>query len=501
QQFANRATTATRPFSAGSADLASAATLAAVAAAAAVTAAASDRQWHPPDRQQRRTTHETRAKRSFGNYYDVESQSASSDEEDREDEDESERFSDSDEETKEDLEDRLQNEALLFDSGELLLHERGKKKPKRSRHDSTYSQGNGIKSGKKPGDIQTLLKWKTVLRNALLDVCRVLSMIDSRIGGRQTRVLLCVTGTNVPTGSTSAVVKLATFMKLVDRLLMQPPEGGTSGDVTVVLDPQMTENANDSKPEPNEGSSACTLWTPNVIVLVTATVPSPTHPNCANSLQSTRSMSASLPNPSSQTPLLTPGFPRTNFKFWWSIHHKCHLPIYLEDNPPGYHISEPHRLQHTMTDCHRFSLPTATELGFVKLPFYALRLINLLAPAVETARQKALSASLSAFQSGADFTNRRPPFSYPPHVNSTLEMCELALRDRDPRRLAEFLQISEKNQSLAGDILGVGLPERAVPPFLEAGRITVAQLISVMKLTPFLNPQISKWIEGKHANV
>ncbi|KAF7259138.1 hypothetical protein EG68_03562 [Paragonimus skrjabini miyazakii] len=356
QQFANHATTATRPFSAGSANLTSAATLAAVAAAAAVTAAASDRQWHPPDRRG------TKTKSSFGTYYDVESQSASSDEEDKEDEDESERFSDSDEEAKENLEDRLQNEALLFESGELLLHERGKKKLKRGKHDSTYSPANGIKSGKKPGDLQTLLKWKTVLRNALLDVCRVLSMIDSRIGGRQTRVFLCVTGTDVPARSTSAVVKLATFMKLVDRLLMQPPEGGTSGDVTVVLDPKMSENSKGSKQEPSEGSPACTLWTPNVIVLVTATVPSPMHPNCANSLQSTRSLSASLPNPSSQPPLLTAGFPRTNFKFWWSIHHACHLPIYLEDNPPGYHINEPHRLQHARIDSHRFSLPTATSV-------------------------------------------------------------------------------------------------------------------------------------------
>ncbi|KAF5403275.1 hypothetical protein PHET_03012 [Paragonimus heterotremus] len=626
RQFANHPTTATRPFSAGPPDLASAATLAAVAAAAAVTAAASDRQWHPPDRQQRRTIRGTKAKRSFGTYYDVESQSASSDEEDNEDEDESERFSDSDEDTKENLEDRLQNEALLFESGELLLHKKGKKKLKRGGHDSTYSPANGIKSGRKPSDLQTLLKWKTVLRNALLEVCRVLSMIDSRIGGRQTRVLLCVTGTDVPAGSTSAVVKLATFMKLVNRLLMQPPEGGTSGDVTMVLDPKTSENSTDSKQEPSEGSPACTLWTPNVIVLVTATVPSPTHPNCASSFQSTKSMSASLPNPSSQTPRLTSCFPRTNFKFWWSIHHACHLPIYLEDDPPGYHINEPHRLQHTRTDSHRFSLPTATSVPtnstlldlyarFHQLanmnskylrqlltlsaflgrminidrlsaisqvdahmppslanrptslstlvtwlclvqhwPFHAAwlavfidqnfredskrttegshpfgsshilqddkhssgsqrttqpeqltwdsnlsqlhnRILKRLAPAVETARQKALSASLSAFQSGADITNRRPPSSYSPHVSNTLEMCELALRDRDPRRLAEFLQISETHQSVTGDIVGVGLPERAVPPFLEAGRITVAQLISVMKLTPFLNPQISKWIE------
>ncbi|KAF8571952.1 hypothetical protein P879_01098 [Paragonimus westermani] len=618
-QFANHVT---RPFSAGSADLASAATLAAVAAAAAVTAATSDHQ-------QRRATRGTRAKRSFGAYYDVESQSASSDEEDREDEDESEKFSDSDEEANENLDDRLQNEALLFESGELLLHERGKKKLKKGWHDSTYSQTNGIKSGKKRGDMQTLEKWKSVLRNALLDVCRVLSMIDSRIGGRQTRVLLCVTGTDVPVGSTSAVVKLATFMKLVGRLLMQPPEGGTSGDVTVMLDPKMSENSKESKQEPNEGGSACTLWTPNVIVLVTAAVPSSTYPNCANSLQSTRSMSASLPNHPPQTPLLTPGFPRTNFKFWWTIHHTCHLPIYLEDNPPGYHINEPHRLQHAIIDGHRFSLPTATSVPtnstlldlyarFHQLasmnakylrqlltlsaflgrminidrlsaishadahvpprlasrptslstlvtwlclvqhwPFHAAwlavfidqhfredskaatessqpfgsshilhedkhsngsqrapqqdqltwdsnlsqlhnRILKRLAPAVETARQKALSASLSAFQSGADFTNRRPPSSYPPHVNSILEMCELALRDRDPRRLAEFLQISEIHQPAVGDIMGVGLPERTVPSFLEAGRVTVAQLISVMKLTPFLNPQITKWIEGKY---
>ncbi|KAA3674668.1 uncharacterized protein DEA37_0001868 [Paragonimus westermani] len=471
-QFVNHAT---RPFSAGSADLASAATLAAVAAAAAVTAATSDHQ-------QRRATRGTRARRSFGTYYDMESQSASSDEEDGEDEDESERFSDSDDEANENLDDRLQNEALLFESGELLLHERGNKTLKRGWYDSTYSQTNGIKSRKKRGDMQTLLKWKNVLRNALLDVCRVLSMIDSRIGGRQTRILLCVTGTSAPAGSTSVVVKLATFMKLVDRLLMQPPEGGTSGDVTVMLDPKISENSKNSKQESNEGRMI-NIDRLSAISHADAHVP----PRLAN-------------RPTSLSTLVT----------WlclvqhWPF-HAAWLAVFIdqhfrEDSKAATDGSQQFGSSHILHDGkHSNGSQRAALLDQLtwdsNLSQLHNRILKRLASAVETARQKALSASVSAFQSGADFTNRRPPSSYPPHVNSTLEMCELALRDRDPRRLAEFLQISEIHQPAVGDIMGVGLPERTVPSFLEAGRVTVAQLISVMKLTPFLNPQISTWIE------
>lgn len=112
------------------------------------------------------------------------------------------------------------------------------------------------------------------------------------------------------------------------------------------------------------------------------------------------------------------------------------------------------------------------------------------------ARMKAVSVSLGTSQPGPDVKSRRRT-NYPPYVTSTLEICDLAMRDRDPRRLAEFLQSTTVSQ-VAGretyDFRGV-FHSRMPNPF-RAGAITVRQLLPVMRLTPMMNPQINQWIRG-----
>ncbi|KER20986.1 hypothetical protein T265_10595 [Opisthorchis viverrini] len=617
-------------------ELTSAATVAAAAAAAAVTAAA-DQKWRLFSHSHNRTNGnpggtKVRVDKPRLDATDVESQvsqSATSDDDVDDGSESSEKGDDSS-----DIQTQFQNNVNLCESGELLL--KGDQKRKKGNATSNHRHGCDKKSMKSTAEAQqNLSKWKELIRKGLMEACKVLSMIDSRIGKRQTRIVLCITGTGCPTSPTSTIIKLATFIRLVDRLLMQPPEGGTSGDVTVMLEPSAkkpTSGKAEGKP-----TSTSKLWTPNVIVLVAASVPSSLNPTASQ-------LMANPPPLKSQHFVREPPsalmgqHPSTwaNFKLWWSVHHFCHLPLYLEDEPIGARINGPINLHQlpSITSPSMFPLQTTQYLptnstlldvyagiheladlntkylrqlltmsafmgrmlnierlsveqqGMIRIPAHALpgsasylptlavlvtwlcliqhwpfhaawlalfieehfrsemgqdgpsrshdamtfsqsqrriseetpangqrtpqsdplhwnsdlaqlhnRVLRRLAPAVETARQKALSASIGTMHSGMDFPSRHLP-SYPPHVMSTLDICDLALRDRDPRRLARFLRSTATQMNTSQEVTDPTAAATAgFSSLFAAGHITVGQLLRVMKLTPFLNPQISQWIK------
>ncbi|OON20459.1 hypothetical protein X801_03660, partial [Opisthorchis viverrini] len=605
-------------------ELTSAATVAAAAAAAAVTAAA-DQKWRLFSHSHNRTNGnpggtKVRVDKPRLDATDVESQvsqSATSDDDVDDGSESSEKGDDSS-----DIQTQFQNNVNLCESGELLL--KGDQKRKKGNATSNHRHGCDKKSMKSTAEAQqNLSKWKELIRKGLMEACKVLSMIDSRIGKRQTRIVLCITGTGCPTSPTSTIIKLATFIRLVDRLLMQPPEGGTSGDVTVMLEPSAkkpTSGKAEGKP-----TSTSKLWTPNVIVLVAASVPSSLNPTASQ-------LMANPPPLKSQHFVREPPsalmgqHPSTwaNFKLWWSVHHFCHLPLYLEDEPIGARINGPINLHQlpSITSPSMFPLQTTQDLivrqvvtgfytltdvmspwspgrmlnierlsveqqGMIRIPAHALpgsasylptlavlvtwlcliqhwpfhaawlalfieehfrsemgqdgpsrshdamtfsqsqrriseetpangqrtpqsdplhwnsdlaqlhnRVLRRLAPAVETARQKALSASIGTMHSGMDFPSRHLP-SYPPHVMSTLDICDLALRDRDPRRLARFLRSTATQMNTSQEVTDPTAAATAgFSSLFAAGHITVGQLLRVMKLTPFLNPQISQWIKA-----
>ncbi|TGZ58964.1 hypothetical protein CRM22_009340 [Opisthorchis felineus] len=617
-------------------ELTSAATVAAAAAAAAVTAAA-DQKWRLFSRSHNRTNGSSgggkgRFDKPRLDATDVESQASQSATSDDDVDDGSESSEKGDDSS--DIQTQFQNNVNLCESGELLL--KGDQKRKKFNAASNHRQGCDKKSMKSTAEAQqNLSRWKKLIRRGLMEACKVLSMIDSRIGKRQTRIVLCITGTGCPTSPTSTIIKLATFVRLVDRLLMQPPEGGTSGDVTVMLEPSAKKHTS-GKPE-GKLTSASKLWTPNVIVIVAASVPSSLNPTASQLI-------ANPPPLKSQhfarEPLsvLVGQHPSTwaNFKLWWSVHHFCHLPLYLEDEAIGARINGPTNLHQlsSITSPSMFPLQTTQYLptnstlldvyaglheladlntkylrqlltmsafmgrminierlsveqqGMIRIPPHALpgsanylptlavlvtwlcliqhwpfhaawlalfieehfrsemeqdgpsrphdamafsqsrgriseetpangqrtpqsdplhwnsdlaqlhnRVLRRLAPAVETARQKALSASIGTMHSGMDFPNRHLP-SYPPHVMSTLDICDLALRDRDPRRLARFLRSAATEMNTSQEVTDPTTAATAgFSSLFAAGHTTVGQLLRVMKLTPFLNPQISQWIK------
>ncbi|CAL8098498.1 unnamed protein product [Calicophoron daubneyi] len=637
-------------------NLTSAATVAAAAAAAAVTAA--DRQWRIMEGG-RRQSKSRRGKahggqkpngnsffspnKSLGKANDVESNlsescSPSGTSDDEEDGSSSEKSNENESE----IENRRHSEALLYESGELLINKRKQEKHKKWK---AKRRKSSVLSRAKAGDVKAITKWKETIRKALMDACNVLSMIDGRIGGRQTRVIFCISGAGFLPGTNTALMKLANFLRLVDRLLMQPPDGGSSNDVVVMLPPMNTGQSNKEKnAKESDPSLPPTAWTPNVIVLITARIPAYSYPVEGNSygyLGSAQARELSR----SRSSLNAPPFQWTNFKIWWSIHHVCHLPLYLEEDPPGFMAKRPadfNLSSKTYQQQPAYNLPKNASLlnvylgpheladlnekrirqlvtltafmgrminidrlvmgqpGLIRLtsnvpkvdanqpslftlttwlsllvhwPFHAAwlvlfierhfqshrveetqqldssrtrrtsslgggscslrrtqsagsddavlgdgsqpeksdpidwdsplsqlhgRVLKRLASAIESARLKALSASLNAAQTSLDMTPRRG-LAYPPHVISTLEICDLALRDRNPKRLAAFLHNLTPGQDVADQAAGAtvdwrGALIKSMQPPWHAGMVTVGQLIQVMHLTPFMNPQIINWI-------
>ncbi|CAH8627275.1 unnamed protein product [Dicrocoelium dendriticum] len=519
----------------------------------------------------------------------------------------------------------IHSEPVLFNSGEELIPNLNKCKATSLRDTSNDLSGKN----RKATEAKTLARWKKVIKKGLLEGCKCLSMIDARAGGRQTRVIISITGTGVPFVQVDPLGKLSALIRLIDKLLMQPPGGGTSGDVNLVSKPF---SSNDHTKDPSNlrriREAVPNQWTPNVIVLLTASVPTSdaTKQHISNAPDG-------LPPEFRRPSLLDASIQWSNFKVWWSIHHYCHLPIYIEEQPPGFFVNEASERRQLFEHCGGFTISPFTKLPpdstllnlyaethelailnrkhlrhlltmtafvgrmiildrlltwqnnslcgrphcFLSLgdldwcvnalvtwlclvkhwPFHAawlaifieeqlrsdenvsrvelhrtgsqksrnlpedsqsfpdvrlstsnlhgtraatlsmettlsqlhLRVLKRLAFAVEAARQKALSASVIATEHG-DGDSRRPIQMYSPRVISTLEMCNLALRDRNPRRLAEFLQHSEKDRFSDADCHEA---PRTCSPF-DAGQVTVGHLLRIMKLTPFLNPHISAWI-------
>lgn len=246
----------------------------------------------------------------------------------------------------------LFHDAVMFESGELLIRDQHRQKRQDSKRVNASEQNKENRSRKrksKSAEMQNLLKWKYLIRKGLMEACKVLSLIDSRLGDRQTRVIFCINATNGLPASPASLIKLATFVRLIDRLAMQPPSGGTSNDVPVLFepyDPDSEKNVSESK---NLNPNALrTTWTPNIMVLLVAPVPhiptgDGTHTDSHSSYPLRQKQQHSNRDCLKGCTLSATTFPWTNFKLWWSIHHVCHLPIYLEQEPSGHRLFEPSR--------------------------------------------------------------------------------------------------------------------------------------------------------------
>ncbi|THD22989.1 hypothetical protein D915_005899 [Fasciola hepatica] len=527
------------------------------------------------------------------------------------------------------------HDAVMFESGELLIRDQhhGKRQGSKKMKENHSSKQNVTRKNKRKSlEMQNLIKWKNIIRRGLMDACKVLSLIDSRLGDRQTRVVFCVNASCGLPASPASLIKLATFVRLIDRLAMQPPSGGTSNDVPVLFAPRELDTGKSMSQSKNLNPNASsTTWTPNIMVLLVAPVPNAfTGTGTQTDLHSSFRQQQQLHRDGQRSCTFSGiTFPWTNFKLWWSVHHVCHLPIYLEEEPSGHRLFEPPKPQpatgspaipqpffnapgqkgslfdlflgsHELSDLNEKRLrQLITQISFMgrminierlqverqglvriatpesgllsgqaimgalvtwlcllqHWPFHAAwlavfieqqlrgrdtgeiigstgtntprrlarsgssnlasgpdgdginqlnwdsvlsqlhaRILKRLAPAVEVARMKAMSVSLGASQPGPDFKTR-PVTNYPPQVTSTLEICDLAMRDRDPRRLAEFLQSTILEQSGALEAFDLrGAFYGQMNNRLRAGAITVRQLLHVMRLTPLMNPQINHWI-------
>ncbi|TNN11324.1 putative tgf-beta receptor [Schistosoma japonicum] len=122
------------------------------------------------------------------------------------------------------------------------------------------------------------------------------------------------------------------------------------------------------------------------------------------------------------------------------------------------------------------------QLGSNLTTLYS-RVIERLGPLLHIVRSKALSASFIA-TNGINspqetfHTNKESILTNKLliNINETLKICEIAFSDKDPMKLGEFLRSCDINQ------------------LDSMNSITINQLLRIMKLTPFLNPQINKWI-------
>ncbi|CAH8522231.1 unnamed protein product [Heterobilharzia americana] len=108
------------------------------------------------------------------------------------------------------------------------------------------------------------------------------------------------------------------------------------------------------------------------------------------------------------------------------------------------------------------------------------RVLKRLGPLLQTVRLKALSSfsvGSATCPTSATIHSINEPFltnELLTSTNKTLKVCELAFYDKDPAKLGEFLKLCDSTQS---------------------GSVSINQLLRLMKLTPFINPQISKWIK------
>ncbi|VEL17277.1 unnamed protein product [Protopolystoma xenopodis] len=256
------------------------------------------------------------------------------------------------------------------------------------------------------------------LRRHLLETCGVLSRLDARLGDRQTRVVVCVDtcgetgsggdtggataagsglsqerlggraglGSGLGVGVSAALVKLAAFAYLVDRLQMVTPQGGDSAAVSILLNPrsqadqmgrQMSgkeKKSVDSDRQQSTSISKSTLqgvaskasqnttWSPNLVLLLTATETSPWRPLTSCCSTATTGMETGKPGTreeegrssgredvgdsgrggaavSAGAHLSTVWQQGAVFSWqteaWRVVHNACHLPVYLEELPPG----------------------------------------------------------------------------------------------------------------------------------------------------------------------
>ncbi|CAH8549812.1 unnamed protein product [Schistosoma rodhaini] len=346
-----------RSFLSGSNKLTSTASMAAAAAAAAVTAA--DRHWrqmenakytnHHHHPQQMHERGQFKSKDEFDlqdNLNRINSKmdtNFSDHDDDEEDSSEESKQSDSNEHSSNEDEESSPTDGPLFNSGELLLngenipnsnHGTFLKKDLLGNHQSKeYSKSIGNNKRRKTISIERQ-KNEQLLRQYVLDAYSVLSMLDRRIGGRQTRLIICVNAIARTVENSALSKKLLDFMHLLDHILMKPPTGGKSYDVPLILAPiGSTEGVmNDIPP---------TVWVPNAVVIIATNI---SGINANNSRAHTLD-SVSLNDPNQMNRMssalrlsLSNSSGGFNPKIWYSIHQLCHLPIYIENEPLCFRV-------------------------------------------------------------------------------------------------------------------------------------------------------------------
>ncbi|CAH8849748.1 unnamed protein product [Trichobilharzia szidati] len=347
--------------------LASTASMAAAVAAAAVTAA--DRHWRQMGNTKMNDHNHCHYYHNQQNEFDLEANlneinntkivsNSSCHDDDNDDDDDDDENEDSSDESKqsdssehstveeEEEEDNVsRNDGLLFNSGEFLISGQnipnsnykmfGKKHSSIPHQDKDYSKSMENNKRRKTISVERQ-KNEQLLRQYILDACCVLSMLDRRVGGRQTRLIICVGGKGGMIESSSTNKKLLDFMHLLDHVLMKPPCGGKSYDVPLILAPI-------GAPEKVMNDVPPYVWLPNVVVIVTANISGistdesriPTNnSHHVNDPKQMNPMSSSL-----RLSSLDPSY-AYNFKIWHYIHQLCHLPIYIEDEPTGFSIRD-----------------------------------------------------------------------------------------------------------------------------------------------------------------
>ncbi|KAH8878329.1 Kinase D-interacting substrate [Schistosoma japonicum] len=229
----------------------------------------------------------------------------------------------------------------MYERGELLLngqsipnsnHGKLNKKHFLSTHDKQYSKSTRNQQ-RKTVNIERK-KNEQLLRQYVLDACSVLSMLDRRVGGRQTRLILCINGINGTIENSITNKKLLDFMHLLDHILMKPPTGGKSYDVPLILAPI-------GSPEKVANNIPSTVWVPNAVMIIAANISGINNDNAKmsnfdsvgrNDYHQMHRISSTL------RMSLTNSSIGSNPKIWYCIHQLCHLPIYIEDEPFGFKV-------------------------------------------------------------------------------------------------------------------------------------------------------------------
>ncbi|CAH8495455.1 unnamed protein product [Schistosoma turkestanicum] len=347
----------TRQFLGGKNKLTSTASMVAAAAAAAVTAA--DRHWRQMENvkntghhYQPRQVYE-RGQYKFKDELDLQGNlnginpktDTNSSNHDDDDSSEESKQSDSDEHSTIEDEESSPMDEPLFDSGELLLNGRNIPNSNRgrfnnknlsgARQNKEYSKSAGNNKRRKTISIERQ-KNEQLLRQYVLDACSVLSMLDRRIGGRQTRLIICVNAITETVESSVTNKKLLDFMHLLDHILMKPPTGGKSYDVPLILAPI-------GAPEKVMNDVPPTVWVPNVVMIIAANV-SGINANDTK-IHTLDSVNVNDPNQmhrmaSAMRLSLKNSSRESNPKIWYCIHQLCHLPIYVEDEPLCFRVND-----------------------------------------------------------------------------------------------------------------------------------------------------------------